>query len=145
MLDQAVNLTTIFSAVIFLATFVFSAYQFKNSTLVARANFWLELEKMFAEHDDVHMRLRPGGEWSEEGTGPTTVEEWAKVEDYMGLFEHCECLLKEKLIDDKTFKSIFSYRLENILNNDLIVEKKLKNEERHRWKHFINLVKKCGL
>ena len=122
----------------------FTAHQIRQNTQVSRGQFWLELEKMFAAHDEVHMNLRPGGTWSKENSGPESIEEWVKVEDYMGLFEHCEALLQKNLIDWEIFDSIFSYRLHNILSNTQIVKAKLV-EERDSWKRFLRLLRKLGI
>jgi hypothetical protein len=108
---------------------------------------------MMAVHDDVHIKLRPGGEWTNSGEGPRkwmsfegprTVEEWASVESYMGLFEHCELMLHKELIDVETFTTVYRYRLNNILGNDRIVYAKLIEAERG-WPHFIKLLNRVGL
>jgi len=99
---------------------------------------------MFAVHDKVHIKLRPGGEWSNSKSGPKNSFEWAELEDYMDLFEHCEILLKKKLIDEDTFKSIFSYRLQNIIANNTIVGAKLVCEK-YYWGDFIKLLKRLNI
>jgi len=99
---------------------------------------------MFSQHDEIHLKLRPKGDWSKENTGPENANDWVKVEDYMGLFEHCEIMLEKKLIDWKTFKAIFSYRLHNIVANKSIVKEKLINEKAY-WQHFIKLCNRLGV
>jgi hypothetical protein len=94
---------------------------------------------MFARHDEVHFKLRPGGQWAQANSGPQNPEEWARLEDYMGLFEHCESMLRRGLIDAETFKAIFSYRIYNILSNQRIVRAKLI-ENRDGWELFIRLL-----
>jgi len=112
--------------------------QMELNRKVDEARFWLELRRMFGEYSDVHLKLR-GGEWQ----GPQTNEEWASVEGYMGLFEHCSRMLEDKLIGLETFKSLYGYRVDNILNNQLIVTKKLL-ERKEYWKDFIRLVVVMG-
>ena len=85
------------------------------------------------------MKLRPGGEWARANSGPESVEDWVKVEDYMGLFEHCELMLRKGLIDWETFKAIFNYRLHNIVANRRIVEAKLVAGG-ESWEAFIRLL-----
>ena len=114
-----------------------------------RARFWLELRKMFAEHDEVHRLLRDG-DWpgtvdpdlnsessssddsssdetssdvsssgeSSSGDSSTADQDssktgrkpsrgqWASLEAYMGLFEHCNAMLDDDMIDLPTFRSI---------------------------------------
>jgi hypothetical protein len=117
---------------------VVAVYQAMKLRAENRARFWLELRKMFAEHDEVHFRLRGGG-WPEGHTGPSTSQEWAKVESYMGLFEHCNRMLEEGLIDLETFRHIYKYRVQNILNNQTIVQAKLNKANRDNWKDFVDL------
>ena len=45
-------------------------------------------------HFEPHLKLRPGGEWAGTGKGPINAQEWAQLEAYMGLFEHCEIMLR---------------------------------------------------
>src|SRR5688500_304610 len=70
----------------------FAGKQLQASQQIARGEFLLRLDELFREHNDVHLRLRPGGEWAGERRGPTTPPEWASVESYMGLFERIEVL-----------------------------------------------------
>lgn len=143
-LGDLANIATIVGAITAVVVIIYTAYQVRQNTLISRGQFWLELEKMFAAHDEVHINLRPGGKWTEIDSGPESVEDWAKVEDYMGLFEHCETMLNKKLIDWQTFGSIFSYRLNNILANKRIVEAKLIMERRS-WKGFLHLLEKLRI
>lgn len=143
-LENAAYTATILSAVFAIIVIFYTGYQIKRNMLVNKGMFWLELEKMFAAHDEVHINLRPGGKWSENKKGPDSAMEWAKVENYMGLFEHCEVLISDRLIDFKTFKAIFSYRLYNIVSNKKIVAAKLINEKAS-WIKFINLLDKLKI
>jgi hypothetical protein len=115
-----------------------TAYQTRINTRVNQAKFWLELRRMFSEHSDVHLKL-PGGAWSASNVGPSSREDWAKLEAYMGLFEHCNRMLDQKLIDWKTFERIYAYRLRHILHNNVIVRAKLI-DHRDEWLEFVELV-----
>ena len=143
-LADLANVATIAGAIVAVGALFYTAYQVKQHTKVSRGQFWLELEKMFSAHDEIHFKIRPGGEWSKSTQGPKSIEEWAKVEDYMGLFEHCETMIQDNLIDLGTFKDIFGYRLKNLLENDLIVHAKLV-KERDYWNRFINLINRLNI
>ena len=143
-LSDWASIATISGAVLAIIVLWYTARQVHQNTRISRGQFWLELEKMFSNHDDVHLKLRPGGEWASNKNGPSTPKEWAAVEDYMGLFEHCEIMLEEKLIDAETFKSLFSYRLYNITANEVIVKGKLI-DERAGWVNFIRLLEKLKM
>jgi hypothetical protein len=105
-----------------------------------RAKFWLELRSAFAKHDDVHRSLRPGGKWANNAS-PTTSDEYAQIEAYMGLFEHCEIMLSQRLIDEATFREIYQYRLENLVANKWVREEKLCRRAAG-WKCFIALLER---
>ena len=143
-LDDWGNIASVAGVPIAVIVLLFTAYQVRQSTKISRGQFWLELEKMFSQHDEVHIKLRPGGEWTVKNSGPKTVQEWAKVEDYMGLFEHCELMLRKRLLDWETFKLVFSYRLRNITANKIIVDAKLRREKAS-WQAFIRLLKRLKI
>jgi hypothetical protein len=114
----------------------YTARQIRRNTRAQRATFFLKLVKLFQGFNEVHVKLRPGGDWSTRG--PSSADEWASVEGYMGLFEHCEIMLKSGVIDKETFERLFAYRLKNIVSNQAIVREKL-DSERELWQDFLNL------
>lgn len=136
-LDQWSNIASIAAAIIAIGALVYTAIQVHVSTKVNRAQFWLELRKMFAEHREVHLKLR-NLEWSK---NPPNDDELAKLEAYMGLFEHCERMLQEGLLDWKTFKAIYGYRVRNLLADLFIVREKLI-DRRSGWSVFIQLLQR---
>ena len=79
-----------------------------------------------------------------ERRGPQNHEEWDDVENYMGLFEHCELLMQSGLLDPAMFKTLFEYRIVNIIANPKIVRDKLVIEERS-WPDFWKLVRRLDL
>ena len=124
-------------AAISLAFTAFNAWLTVQSN---RARFWLDLRDRFAQHDEVHRRLRPGGSWPSDA-GPQTADDWVLVEAYMGLFEHCEVMLDQGLIDERTFREIYAYRLLNIVANDVIRREKLI-ERAFGWQRFLALLER---
>jgi hypothetical protein len=111
---------------------------------INNAQLWLSFRQFLTKYDEIHLKLRPGGKWREEGTGPSSVQEWVKVEAYMGLFEHANRMLNMKLIDLDTFKDIYEYRISNIIANEIIKKDKLVDKS-DSWKNFIELCNKMGL
>ena len=129
-----------------------TAWSTWKTFLTNRARFWLDLRSQFAKHDEVHRNLRPGGKWSTrepppssvEGPGPESIEDWANVESYMGLLEHCEIMLDQKLLDERTFKEIYRYRVSNIERNKRIrVEKLITKAD--GWPRFRALMGRMGV
>lgn len=143
-LSEFANIATIVACFVAVAALFYTAYHVRKNAQTNRATFWLELEKMFQAHDPVHLKLRPGGKWADGESGPTTPEEWVALEDYMGLFEHCEIMMTSNLIDVSTFSDIFEYRLHNIVNNRSIVNAKLRQEAKD-WKNFLKLLKRLDI
>lgn len=141
-LNDWAALSTIAASIVAAGALVYAAVQVHLNTRVSRAQFWLELRKMFADHKEIHLILR-NGKWPNDDDAVITGGDWAKLEAYMGLLEHCEMMLRQKLIDWPTFNLIYGYRLDRILENELIVREKLF-ERRYGWKAFIELVGRMG-
>ena len=143
-LNAARSTVTIIAVVIAAGSLAFTALNTDLTRRTGRARFWLDLRDQFEKHGTVHRRLRPGGDWAGARGGPSNAEEWAQVEAYMGLFEHCEIMLDQKLIDERTFKEIYRYRLSNIVANDTIRREKLC-ERPQGWKRFLDLADRMGV
>lgn len=140
--NEWANILTIVGILGTLLMVNYTRLQLQSSNKVSRATFWLELEKMFSKFDKIHCALRPGGEWNEEKE--FDVNEWSEIEDYMGLFEHCELMIEDGVIDESRFKEIYLYRLQNILHNSEIVQSKLIHEQ-ESWVNFISLLNRFNL
>ena len=131
-----------------------SVKETKHSAENSKAQFWLDLRKMFRYHIEIHSKLRRGSDYAKRQSRPECCnqneswpccnDEWVKVEAYMGLFEHCEGLLEDKLIDEKTFSDIYKYRVVNIIANKKIESQKLV-EEGKDWRRFRALARRFGL
>jgi hypothetical protein len=121
-------IVTVIGVVLALAGIAVAIWTLKESAKVARAQFFVTIRALLANYDDIHAYLRPDGKWDTVPvSGPKGADEWARVELYMGTFEYCETLLRHGFLDEKEFGSAYSYRLENIVANPIIVEEKLIN------------------
>lgn len=137
--------STILTIVGVFGTFImvlFTKQQLAQDTKISRARFWLELESLFSKHDIIHTNLRNCGLWNDKSN--FSVSEWSQIEDYMGLFEHCELMLEDNLIDPERFKEIFLYRIDNLIKNEEIYKSKLI-EEKDSWSLFLRLLKRFEL
>ena len=143
-LQEIAQVATVVGVSVGLVALGFTAYQVRLNTRVNRANFWLRLEEMFSKHDAVYLKLSSEGEWADGHHGPETSADWAKVTDYMGLFEHCMIMLDAHLLDWRTFKAIYEYRIPDILENHVIVKRTLVDDAEY-WKDFHRLLEKLGL
>ena len=117
----------------------------KQSKIIKSANH-IELRKMFSETNrfTVHANLRPGGDWAGTGLGPKTQHDFLIVEDYLGLFENCEKMLNDNVLDDDLFRKSYLYRLKNIVNNQIIMNSKINNVNED-WDLFKALMKRYDL
>jgi hypothetical protein len=92
---------------------------------VARANFWLKLEETLStcRREKVHLAIM--------NKSYSTVKEKFKKEDsywaddYLGIFELCYMMMKQKVINIETFKAVYRYRLIYFLQYELLVKEKL--------------------
>ncbi|MDM0075092.1 hypothetical protein QTH90_11910 [Variovorax sp. J2P1-59] len=134
------DVATILGVVVGAGSLLFAALNLLITARTNRAKFWLELRSAFARHDEVHRALRPGGKWAG-GAVPSTPEEYFQIEAYMGLFEHCEIMISQRLIDEKTFREIYRYRLVNLLANRWVREVKVCGFP-SGWKRFIELLER---
>ena len=137
-LSEFKDVATAIGVAIAAGSLVSAALNLMVTVRTNRAKFWLELRTAFAKHDEVHGKLRPGGEW-DDNAGPNSTEDFAKIEAYMGLFEHCEIMMSQKLIDAKTFHEIYEYRLKNLMANDWVRIEKIEERGRY-WVNFISLL-----
>lgn len=121
---------------------VFTYRQFNFSKKVEQAKFWLDLRQSFLIHNEVHLNLRNGGLWNLHYIGSQSVDDWAKIDAYLGQLELCQSMLEQKLINRQTFQDQYGYRLHNIVENNQIVNK--INSEIDSWRQFIKLCKSFG-
>jgi hypothetical protein len=144
-LNELAQLATVVGAPVGVGALIYAGIQLQRTLRVERGRFMLELERMIAVHDATHYRLRPGGDWAgPNAKAPQNLQEWAQLEDYMGFFEHCELLLKDRALDLPSFKSLFGFRVENIVANQSIVQTKLVEEGKY-WNEFRHLAKRLNL
>lgn len=111
----------------------------EDSERAIRAQLMLAFDERLRDFNDVHSKLRPGGEWTFPNRGPRSQEEWLRVEGYMGVFERMNYHRKQKLFEIEYIEAFYGYRIRNILNNGIIVQEKLRNE-RTQWRNFVELV-----
>jgi hypothetical protein len=139
-LSDWANVATVLGAILGVIALGYTGLQIRQATRTQRADFWLTLRQMFAEHQEIHRKLRDG-EWPNDDVTYPDEDDWAKLEAYMGLFEHCEIMLEDRILDWRTFYHIYRYRIELILSNPLIVRDKLIRR-REGWERFLNLVRR---
>jgi hypothetical protein len=116
----------------------------ETSIQIARSQLLLQLDERFDKFHHIHVLLRPDGDWAEGRSKPTTVDEWADVEAYMGLFERVYFLLDEGLIKEQIVRDLYRYKISNVVVNATIHQRKLV-ENAAGWEKFLTLCKRLGI
>jgi hypothetical protein len=124
----------------------YAARQLRLSRAIARAESYLHLDELLLQHKGVYLKLYPDpkGAWGDRITGPSTVEEWGEVVIYMGLFERIKVLVDLGVIDLHVIKRLYAYRLQDIVNNKPIYQKKCVEQAKF-WVDFIELCKALNI
>lgn len=108
----------------------------KRTEQIAYADLLLRLDDRARAFDAVHLKLRPKGEWRVGNNGPESIDEWARVEAYMGFFERLDFLIAQKLIGIDYADEFFGYRYDNLVAHAGIRAAKLGGPERASWRGF---------
>lgn len=117
---------------------ILAAREIRKSEKIARGEFLLHLDGMLQQHNQVHISLRTGGDYESGKRKPENAEDWAAIEQYMGLFERIKVLIDDNIIDLDTIDRLYGYRVFNIVDNADIRQAKLE-EEAKSWSGFIAL------
>lgn len=113
-----------------------------NDKRAASADLLLRLDERADFFDNVRSKLRPGGAWAIGICAPTAVEDWIRVEAYMGFFERIDAMLDDDLLDISYVDDSQGYRYKNIIANATIRTEKHSGAQRDEWKWFIALATK---
>jgi hypothetical protein len=110
-----------------LATIAILICQQRSAKQTNRANFWLKLEEILSigRRERVHLNIMDK-KYTKERFIETDDSYW--VDDYLGIFELCFIMMKQRVINLKTFKAIYRYRLIYFLQYELLVKEKLIKE-----------------
>src|SRR5262245_39441327 len=88
---------------------IFTSVQFYRSKKLTYADMGLRIRELLTKYNAINTNLSPGGAWYD--SGPQNIQEWKDVESYMGVFEHCNILINQGLIDLQSFSNIYGYRV----------------------------------
>jgi hypothetical protein len=125
------------AAIAAVAALWIAAYELRQNRLINKERFALDLDEMFDKYSDINEELRS---WHVDKIPPA---KWREIEDYLGVFEHCERLIEDGLLDWQTFQDMFGYRVRNIMSVDQIVGK-VRLDEEDRPGTWCNLIKLAG-
>jgi hypothetical protein len=134
------------AAVAAVVGFVFAGVQFSATKRATFSQFLLDLDDHFFRYWDVHVALMRTGKWTH-GRGPSSNEEWASVEGYMGLFERLHALLENGTVKKDYVEHFYKYRLANLWANPVIYHEKLRegSNVRTEWTDFVALSEAMGI
>ena len=144
MISTIADIITTLTIIVTIIALCMTRNQIKKDTNATIANNHLELRKLFSEQSryTIHSNLRPGGSWAGP-SGPSSQSEWIDTEDYLGIFETAEYMLQKGTLDPEMFKTTYYYRLNNIKENKVIMNKiNIIGED---WEMFKFLLKRYNL
>ncbi|PKA10399.1 hypothetical protein CH372_19615 [Leptospira meyeri] len=132
-LNLFVNLAQLITGIIGICAFIFSFHQLKVSRITKKFEFILSLREIFNEQKKfkIHEALRNGH----------SIPDWASLDEYLGVFEICEVMIHNKILDTQIFSDLYKYRLQNILSNEEIILNKLILEV-ESWDNLYKLFKR---
>jgi hypothetical protein len=107
---------------------------YKKNNKISRSSFLLEIRDKFQieRRYNTHITLK----------NSKTIENWADLDDYLGLFEICELMIQNKSLVFVEFKKLYAHRLKNILQNKAVVYHKLVLEY-DKWDNLYLLLERC--
>ncbi|MGJ0506603.1 MAG: hypothetical protein ACR652_05595 [Methylocystis sp.] len=144
------TLTLIITAATLLAVLVaiwqlrIAIWHLKDTNKTTRGQFWLMLRELMSQYDDIQSNFLPGGKWHGSSTQPDTTSDWGRTESYMGLFEYCNEMIKDGLLDEGRFRDWYKHRVEAILSNPRIVTYEL-HKNANDWKNFMDLCERLKI
>jgi len=118
---------------------LYAAEQVRTARQLAKIEFMREYYVITQEYNDLQLKLVPGGEWTQPGSGPSTPEEWFRVQRYMGLVEQLHVWYRDGIIDLAEIDRTHSHRIVALYAHSGIRERCLVRE-RFRWHDFLSLV-----
>jgi hypothetical protein len=130
----AVGLVEMFASVATMGALFFAGFQLRTTRRTARAEFAFQLYEVIQQYNDIHTRLE-----NEPDYHPETVEEWSRIDRYMGMFETIQVLAVDSIFTVQVIDHLYGHRLAAITSNAAIRERNLK-ERSHRWPDFLALI-----
>jgi hypothetical protein len=118
----------------------YTAKQIELSRKIAKSEFMREFYTSIQIYNDIQIKLAKNGEWRlTENSGPSTEEEWFRLQRYMGLIEQIDVWYKDNIMSIDHIDNAYSHRIKAIYSHPVIKEKLLL-EEGYRWVQFLHLV-----
>lgn len=117
---------------------LYTARQLRMAHKIARSEFLLHFYEMIQPYNDIHARLSAGGDWAQGRGGPSTPDEWSRVNRYMGLLEIMEVNIEQGLLDADMMDRLYSHRIVALVQNPVIYQTNLV-EKHYRWADFLRL------
>jgi hypothetical protein len=121
-------------AIVALFAWLLSFLAYSKSNKIARSSFLLEIRDKFQveRRYNTHITIKSNDK----------IENWADLDDYLGLFEICEIMIQNKSLEFLDFKKLYEYRLKTILQSKEVIYFKLVLE-RDKWDNLYLLLERC--
>ena len=133
---DCVDIAQIITGIAAVFALIISIASLCRSNKISKGTFLLELSDKFRDDKrrNIHDKLQENKKIMD--------EEEVDLDDYLGLFEVCEIMMKHNSIEQNDFKKLYEYRLQNFLCNEEEVYKKLV-QEWDKWDILYELLKRC--
>ena len=131
-----VNWVDIAAWIIAIATVVVLTIQTIRERRVRRGETLLLLRREFSDERRASVHDALAGDAWDRGVPDNR---WRDIDDYLGLFEICAQMIRDRVITLKVFANFYEYRVHNILCKKEIIQSKLVDEQAS-WSSFIWLV-----
>lgn len=133
-----VALINVAASVAAVVALIFAGRQLRMTRRTARAEFAFQLYEVLQGYNDIDTRLASDPDYV-----PASVEEWSRIDRYMGMFEIIQVLAVGSTFDVQTVDRLYGHRLAAIMSNAAINERNF-HERRHRWTDFLKLIDMVG-
>jgi hypothetical protein len=115
-----------------------AAEQLGSSRDVALGQLLLTFDELLLQSYCVHKALHPRSTTGWTVRNPPSADEQIRLELYMGLFERLWLLAERHIVPIEIVKSLYSYRVRNLVNNEWVRKEKLEAQA-GGWDKFLRL------
>ena len=128
-------IVSLISLSITIVGFLIAFSQLKHNLRAKNISNLIALKNELRFYDEIHKKLLPNNEFNFEEINQ---DDFVSILGYLGVFELAFVMLKKRNLTRELFMNFFSYRLQNIKNNESLYNYILSDKE--SWKYTISLI-----
>jgi hypothetical protein len=114
-------------------------YELNRTSKTTQGEFLLNLDEKMNDFADV-TEATFDNDWVPSDDKDTNIAgiSWARINNYMGLFERIKILIDDDIVNLELFTRLYGYKLRYLVLNDAIYQRKLLGQG-YGWTDFIKL------